>query len=91
MSFVTRWILLLAMFTLSLAACATESDKQWYKPGANYTMAEFQRDEAECTKNKVVDEECLKERGWVSITADTYKAPPMQGGPTPQKPRSAPK
>ena len=29
---------------LSLAACASDPDKQWYKPSGNYTSAEFERD-----------------------------------------------
>jgi hypothetical protein len=74
------------MFVLSLNACATETEKQWYKPGANYTMAEFHRDEAACTKNKVLDEECMKERGWVALSADKDTIAPMQGGLQSPKP-----
>jgi hypothetical protein len=56
-----------------VAACASPPDRQWYKPGGNYTVAEFQRDAAACTKNKNLDEDCLKQRGWVSLSGD---APP---------------
>ena len=93
MAVVVRRIFFLAVAVLSLNACSSEPDKQWYKPGRNYTVAEFQRDETECTKNRTLDEECMKERGWVAISADTYSVPPMKGGPqTPGKPgRYAPK
>jgi hypothetical protein len=94
MSGMSRWMLLLATYALLLVACATEVEKQWYKPGASYTMAEFQRDQAACTKNKVVDEECLRERGWVAISVDKDTSVPMQGGlqtPDKDKRRYAPK
>ena len=71
----TRRILLLAITTLALGACASEAGKQWYKPGDKYTVAEFQRDQTACTKNRVLDEACLRERGWVAITADDDKGP----------------
>jgi hypothetical protein len=80
MALVVRRIFFLAVVVLSLNACSSEPEKQWYKPGRNYTVAEFQRDQAECTKNKALDEECMKERGWIAISADTYSVPPMKGG-----------
>ena len=94
MSGVARLIFLLAVTVLSLTARASDPEKQWYKPGGNYTVAEFQRDRADCTKNKVLDEECLKERGWIAISADTDKGPPpMKGGlgDAPKPGRYAPK
>jgi len=90
MTAVVRRILFLASIVVAQAACDYGQEMQWYKPGG-YSMAEFDRDKAECTKDKALVEECMKDRGWVAITADTYKAPPMQGGPSPSKPRSAPK
>ncbi len=55
----------------SLAACASlEPERQWYKPGGNYTVAEFRQDQTACTKNRVLDEECLKQRGWVPLSGD---------------------
>jgi hypothetical protein len=90
MSAVARRIFLLAVALLSVTGCASEPDKQWYKPGGNYTVAEFQRDQAACTKDKVLDEECLKARGWTALSADRDKGPPpMQGGPGTAKPRFA--
>jgi len=94
MTAMTRWMLLLATCAISLAACATEPEKQWYKPGVSYTMADFERDQAACTKNKVVDEDCLKERGWVSLTTDKDTSTRMEGGlqtPDKEKRRYAPK
>ena len=55
-----RRLFLLAIATLSFSACSLETGKQWYKPGDNYTVAEFQRDETACTKNRVLDEWCAR-------------------------------
>jgi hypothetical protein len=73
---------LLAIITLSLWACSLEKGKQWYKPNDNYTVAEFERDQKACTKNRALDETCLRERGWVGITADDDK------GPSPVRPEA---
>lgn len=90
MSGVTRRILLVAVIVLPLTACASGAEKQWYKPGDKYTVAEFQRDQAACTKDKVLDEDCLKGRGWIAISADGDKGPtPMHGGPPETKRRNA--
>ncbi|HYB42657.1 MAG TPA: hypothetical protein VEL75_12845 [Candidatus Methylomirabilis sp.] len=66
---------LLAIGLLSLAACSTERDKQWYKVSGNYTMADFQRDRDACTKDKLLDEDCMRGLGWASLTADEDKGP----------------
>ena len=44
--------------------------RQWYKPNVNYTVDEFKRDRDGCTKDKVLDEPCMKERGWIPLTSD---------------------
>ena len=69
-----RLILLLPVTALALAACSSsaDSDKQWYKPNVDYTTADFERDRLACTdkKKKLLDEECLKQRGWASLGGD---------------------
>ena len=67
-----RQIVLLPLAALILAACSSaEPEKQWYKPNVNYTTADFDRDRAACTdKRKVLDEECMKQRGWVALGGD---------------------
>ena len=71
-------ILLLPLAALILAACSSaESEKQWYKPNVDYTAADFDRDRAACTdKKKVLDEECMKQRGWAALGADI--GPPVK-------------
>ena len=77
-----RWLILLpSVAVLSLGGCASEPEKQWYKATGNYTVADWERDEALCTtKNRVVDEECLRDKGWASLSADPTKPPPIVTG-----------
>ena len=92
MSAMSARVFALLAIALSLSACVPDQEKQWYKPGGNYTTAEFERDQASCTKDKKLDEDCLRALGWVSLSADPYRgAAPMQGGGTPSKERYAPK
>lgn len=82
MSDVPRRVPLFVVVMLVLVACSSGPEKQWYKPNANYTIAEFQRDQAACTKDRLLDEECLKQRGWIAISGDREKkAPPPAQGP----------
>jgi hypothetical protein len=70
-------VFLIAVTLLTLAACyAGEVEKQWYKPGVDYTIAEFKQDQAACTKNRVLDEACLRQRGWVGLSGD--RDPPVK-------------
>ena len=67
-----RLTVLLPVAALVLAACSSlEPDKQWYKPNADYTAADFERDRLACTdKKKVLDEGCMKQRGWAALGGD---------------------
>ena len=56
-----------------LAACGTDTDRQWMKLDQSYTTAEFRRDLASCTKSGSVDEDCMKSRGWVAVTPPATK------------------
>ncbi len=69
MAAVMRWIFL-ACLVAAAGGCASEPDRQWYKPSGSYTVAEFQRDYADCRKNRQLDEACLRQRGWVPLTGD---------------------
>jgi hypothetical protein len=64
--------------TLALAAligaCAP-SGREWMKVGQSYTVEEFRRDVRECTRGRVLDEDCMKSRGWVSLTPRPEKPP----------------
>ena len=71
---VSRSSFLLLALVVSATGCAT-NETQWYKPGENYTVAEFQRDHAACTKKGELDTACMKQRGWVSLSGDVPPKP----------------
>ena len=67
---------LLCCAVLGLLTACGSGEKQWYKPNTEYTVAEFQRDRAACEKSGQLDEGCLRQRGWVSLTPDKDKPLP---------------
>jgi hypothetical protein len=62
--------LLVGCGVLFAAGCSSGTEVEWMKVGQPYTAAEFRRDYAECNKSGKLDE-CLRGRGWVSVTAPT--------------------
>ena len=62
--------LLIACGALALAGCSSAPEIEWMKVGQPYTANEFRRDYAECDKKPNL-EDCLRGRGWVSVTAQT--------------------
>ena len=73
---------LLVMLLGSTFGCATGDDRQWQKVGVEYTTAEFNRDVDACTRNKKLDDECMKAKGWVPMNPDRPVATPS---PTPPR------
>ncbi len=55
---------------LVAAGCTSAADVEWMKVGQPYTAADFRRDYKECDKTSSLDD-CLRSRGWVSVTAST--------------------
>ena len=82
MAAVARRLMLLVLLSLAAAACESVPERQWYKPASSYTLADFRRDEQACTRNRQLDEECLKARGWVPLSADVV---PTKAEPTPTR------
>jgi hypothetical protein len=70
MASVVRRSSLMAIGVLLLGGCGSGPDKQWYKPGGTYTVAEFEHDRKACTVGRQLDEACLKARGWLAVSAD---------------------
>ncbi|MFQ5830641.1 MAG: hypothetical protein ACE5JD_16030 [Candidatus Methylomirabilia bacterium] len=83
-----------AVLALALAAalagaigCARQPDRLWYKPGQPYTMAEFERDRAACTREGKLNFECMRARGWIDVSgrrpaAKEPASPTPPAGPT---------
>ncbi len=81
MTGVTRRLWLLILTLLPFAGCGPAEERQWYKLNANYSVAEFQRDRTERTKNWGLDED-LRQRGWVPLSTERQgpvKTPPPRG------------
>ena len=78
---IRQWCLLLTVASSLLVGCSSERDRQWYKPNVNYTVDQFKQDRDQCTdKDHQVDEDCLKQRGWIPLTNDKVPTPALQPG-----------
>jgi hypothetical protein len=69
---------------LLLGACASE-EKEWMKVHEKFTMQEFRRDYAACSKGMKLDETCMHNKGWVAVSPGTNigKAAPAPATPGP--------
>ena len=84
---IRRWCLLVIATAGLVVGCSSERDRQWYKPATNYTTEEFRRDRDACTSKKdVLDEACMKQKGWVPLTSDRPVEAPKPA-PSPRGPR----
>jgi len=63
----TRRLLFACMVAGLLAGCGGYSDKQWMKVNETYTTEEFRRDHKACSKGVVLDEACMRAKGWVDL------------------------
>ena len=65
-------------FVLTACGYTGHPEKQWYKPNADYTAADFERDRVACTdkKTKALAEDCMQQRGWASLGVDI--GPPVR-------------
>ncbi len=73
-----RTELLLAIgLALSVAGCGgATSDRQWMKVGKPYTVDEFRRDYADCSKTGTLDEDCMRSRGWTDMSVPKSEKTP---------------
>lgn len=72
----------LSLLILGGAGCATVEEPLWYKPGRDYTTAEFHRDREACTTGKKLDHDCMKAKGWMAVSPDRPEpapSPPPRG------------
>jgi hypothetical protein len=62
-----------------LTACASSDDREWMKVNERYTVEDFRRDHAACSKGGKLDETCMRARGWVDVRAGAVeKAPELR-------------
>lgn len=69
-------VLLVVLFLAEVWGCTRTPERQWYKIGQPYTLAEFQRDRAECARGKQLDFDCMRARGWVDVSPDRSQPAP---------------
>ena len=78
-----RAFVLLAALLVSAFGCALSDERLWYKPGGNYTTAEFNQDRGACMRGHKLDDDCLKAKGWVPVNPDR---PAPAASPAPPRP-----
>lgn len=62
-----------------VAGCAAD-EREWMKVDQKYTTEEFRRDYRACSKGGKLDDECMRDRGWVAVTppkAEEKKPDPL--------------
>ena len=79
----TRPVLLACMVAGLLAGCGGYSDKQWMKVNESYTTEEFRRDHKACSKGIVLDEACMRAKGWVDLKPSAKDRAADTPAPTP--------
>jgi hypothetical protein len=63
----TRRLLFSCMVAGLLTGCGGYTDTQWMKVNQSYTTEEFRRDHKACSKGIVLDEACMRAKGWVDL------------------------
>ena len=60
---------LLALAIGTLVACASPTDdREWMKVNEKYSGDDFRRDVKACSKAGVLDDTCMRARGWVDVS-----------------------
>ena len=70
----SRWVIGFAVAGL-LSACASADNREWMKVNERYTVEDFRRDHAACSKGGKLDDACMRSRGWVDVRTDTSEKP----------------
>lgn len=58
------WLPIVVLLCAAIAGCG-EVDRKWMKLSGNYTTEDLRRDLAACTRDRVLNEKCMEDRGWV--------------------------
>ena len=73
--FTRAWLLGFAAAGL-LAGCTSVDDREWMKVNERYTVDEFRRDHAACSRDGKLDDACMRSRGWVDVKSGATEKPP---------------
>jgi hypothetical protein len=66
-----------------LAGCGGYTETQWMKVNQSYTTEEFRRDHKACSKGIVLDEACMRDKGWVDVQPSARDRAAEKPAPTP--------
>ena len=61
-----RWAVFAVLLALGTAGCS-ETERKWMKLSGSYSTDDLRRDLTACTTNKVLNDKCMEDRGWVSM------------------------
>ena len=58
------WLPIVVLVIAAVAGCG-EVDRKWMKLSGNYTTEDLRRDLTACTRDRVLNDRCMEDRGWV--------------------------
>jgi len=59
------WLPIVVLVTAAVTAGCGEVDRKWMKLSGNYTTEDLRRDISACTRDRVLNDRCMEDRGWV--------------------------
>ena len=68
-----------AVLAVVLTGCASEPTRDWMKVSEKYTVEDFRRDYAACSRSGKLDDACMRDRGWVDVARPADKSTVDQG------------
>ena len=80
--FLRACLLALALGAVSACASSPSDKREWMKVNEKYTGDEFRRDVATCSKSGVLDDACMRARGWVDVSSQKIEKAPESTKPT---------
>jgi hypothetical protein len=60
-----RWLAITALVAAAATGCGGEVERKYMKLSGTYTAQDLRRDISACTKDKVLSDPCMQDRGWV--------------------------
>jgi hypothetical protein len=79
---------LIAVLAVVVAGCASEPTRDWMKVSDKYTVEDFRRDYAACSRGGKLEDSCMRDRGWVDVARPADK-PSEQGSSSKSVPSSS--
>lgn len=72
-----RIAFLVVLAALGTFACGAVDNREWMKVNQpRWTKQEFVRDHKECSRDRKLDEPCMRQRGWVPVNPSKADSDP---------------